>query len=104
VLSEYQTRVFETFAATLSQNLPALKESLDNVANPRVQPGESGRAWVQVEKALHPNWLDRALEYIYLVMALVTRRHRWIAQPILLGYGASRSRISMTRPGRAGQR
>jgi hypothetical protein len=68
VLSDYQTRVIEAFVATLMQNLPALRESLDNLAvsvrNPRALSDESGLAWLQIEETLHHlDLLDRASDH-----------------------------------------
>ncbi len=65
MLSDYQTRVIEGAIATLRQNLPALRDSLDNLATTlregRAQPQEASRAWLQLEETLnHIDLLDRA--------------------------------------------
>ena len=69
MLSDYQTRVFEAFAATLRQNLPALRGSLDELAaavrNPHGRPDESVDVWLQLEQVLnHLDLLDHARDHI----------------------------------------
>ncbi len=65
MLSDYQTRVIEGAIATLRQNLPALRDSLDKLAatirERRAQPDEASCAWLQLEEILnHIDLLDRA--------------------------------------------
>ena len=68
MLSDYQTRVIEAATATLRQNLPALRDSLDSLAaairRPHTPPDESTPAWLQLEETLgHLDLLNRARDH-----------------------------------------